>query len=225
MGAVGGSSARCSPTRACGWSAGGRPLAAPAATSSPTSSARPTTAAATWGRSSWPRPRAGGATRASRPAIDVHPGPDDERRSAARSIHWGGALRRCTRTTSRTAATSRERWGDGRAARGPHARGLAARLRRARALLHRARVPDRRGRRRGTRTRSCRAAAATRCRRCARSAWATCSRPRRPRLGLHAYPTPACVNSVPYNGLPGHPLPRLERRVRLLQRRPVEPRR
>ena len=33
-------------------------------------------------------------------------------------------------------------------------------------------------------------------------------------LGLHPYPTPVCVNSVPYNGLPGHPLPPVERRVR-----------
>ena len=65
---------RCSPTRACGWSgfeAG--PWRHRAATTCPTSSAPPTTAAATWGRSSWPRPRAGGATRASRPGPPPSP--------------------------------------------------------------------------------------------------------------------------------------------------------
>ena len=54
----------------------------------------------------------------------------------------------------------------------------------------------------GTPTRSCRAPPTTRCRRCARPARASCSAAAARELGLHPYPTPVCVNSVPYNGLP-----------------------
>ena len=76
--------------RACGGRAGGRAVAAPAATSCPTSSAPPTTAGATWGRSSWPSGPAGAATgRRADPPGHLHPGADDERgRRLGHPLGW-----------------------------------------------------------------------------------------------------------------------------------------
>ena len=90
------------------------------------------------------------------------------------------------------------------APRRQHARRLADRLRRPRAVLRKSRMGDRRLRRRLRQSvQGRRAASRCPCRRCRRRGSRSCCKPAAERLGLHPFDIPMLRNSVPYNGRRG----------------------
>ena len=201
----GGSSPRCSPTRACGWSARGGGPAAPLRL--PPRRAR---RGLLLPRRHGPEvPGRGPALAARRgradPADHVQPRPDDERRRRV-----DPALRRALRRMHPHHFAYRshiaERWGLDVLPEGCTVADWPLDYAELEPYYDLAeRVAGVAGDRDANP--SCRAPPTTRCRRCARPARARCSAAARERACI-AYPTPACVNSVPYNGLPATRYPR-----------------